>query len=308
MIITSERISLKHLLTAEALTDREVMGLIRRAGEFKQGVKWHPEERQYFATNLFFENSTRTHKSFEVAEKKLGLEVIEFEASRSSVQKGETLYDTVLTMSAIGVDVAVIRHGKENYYDELIQSKTIQCSIINGGDGSGQHPTQCLLDLMTIYEEFGGFEGLKVAIVGDITHSRVAKSNMQLLNRLGAEIYFSGPEEWYDHQFDVYGQYVPLDEIVEKVDVMMLLRVQHERHDGKESFSKEGYHLEYGLTNERATRLQKHAIIMHPAPVNRDVELADELVESLQSRIVAQMSNGVFMRMAILEAILHGKA
>ncbi|EOW2644179.1 aspartate carbamoyltransferase catalytic subunit [Enterococcus faecalis] len=308
MIITSERISLKHFLTAEALTDREVMGLIRRAGEFKQGAKWHPEERQYFATNLFFENSTRTHKSFEVAEKKLGLEVIEFEASRSSVQKGETLYDTVLTMSAIGVDVAVIRHGKENYYDELIQSKTIQCSIINGGDGSGQHPTQCLLDLMTIYEEFGGFEGLKVAIVGDITHSRVAKSNMQLLNRLGAEIYFSGPEEWYDHQFDVYGQYVPLDEIVEKVDVMMLLRVQHERHDGKESFSKEGYHLEYGLTNERATRLQKHAIIMHPAPVNRDVELADELVESLQSRIVAQMSNGVFMRMAILEAILHGKA
>ena len=308
MIITSERISLKHLLTAEALTDREVMGLIRRAGEFKQGAKWHPEERQYFATNLFFENGTRTHKSFEVAEKKLGLEVIEFEASRSSVQKGETLYDTVLTMSAIGVDVAVIRHGKENYYDELIQSKTIQCSIINGGDGSGQHPTQCLLDLMTIYEEFGGFEGLKVAIVGDITHSRVAKSNMQLLNRLGAEIYFSGPEEWYDHQFDVYGQYVPLDEIVEKVDVMMLLRVQHERHDGKESFSKEGYHLEYGLTNERATRLQKHAIIMHPAPVNRDVELADELVESLQSRIVAQMSNGVFMRMAILEAILHGKA
>ncbi|EFU06381.1 aspartate carbamoyltransferase catalytic subunit [Enterococcus faecalis] len=308
MIITSERISLKHLLTAEALTDREVMGLIRRAGEFKQGAKWHPEERQYFATNLFFENSTRTHKSFEVAEKKLGLEVIEFEASRSSVQKGETLYDTVLTMSAIGVDVAVIRHGKENYYDELIQSKTIQCSIINGGDGSGQHPTQCLLDLMTIYEEFGGFEGLKVAIVGDITHSRVAKSNMQLLNRLGAEIYFSGPEEWYDHQFDVYGQYVPLDEIVEKVDVMMLLRVQHERHEGKESFSKEGYHLEYGLTNERATRLQKHAIIMHPAPVNRDVELADELVESLQSRIVAQMSNGVFMRMAILEAILHGKA
>ena len=308
MIITSERISLKHLLTAEALTDREVMGLIRRAGEFKQGAKWHPEERQYFATNLFFENSTRTHKSFEVAEKKLGLEVIEFEASRSSVQKGETLYDTVLTMSAIGVDVAVIRHGKENYYDELIQSKTIQCSIINGGDGSGQHPTQCLLDLMTIYEEFGGFEDLKVAIVGDITHSRVAKSNMQLLNRLGAEIYFSGPEEWYDHQFDVYGQYVPLDEIVEKVDVMMLLRVQHERHDGKESFSKEGYHLEYGLTNERATCLQKHAIIMHPAPVNRDVELADELVESLQSRIVAQMSNGVFMRMAILEAILHGKA
>lgn len=308
MIITSERISLKHLLTAEALSDQEVMGLIHRAKEFKQGATWTPEKKQYFATNLFFENSTRTHKSFDVAEKKLGIEVIEFEESMSSVKKGETLYDTVLTMSAIGVDVAVIRHGKENYYDELIQSKTIQCSIINGGDGSGQHPTQCLLDLMTIYEEFGYFAGLKVAIVGDITHSRVAKSNMQLLNRLGAQIFFSGPEEWYDKQFEVYGHYLPLDELVEEVDVMMLLRVQHERHDGTEIFSKEDYHNAYGLTIERSKRLKKEAIIMHPAPVNRDVELADSLVESIQSRIIEQMSNGVFMRMAILEAILHGKA
>ncbi|MEI5992631.1 aspartate carbamoyltransferase catalytic subunit [Candidatus Enterococcus mansonii] len=308
MIITSERISLKHLLTVEALSDQEVMGLIHRAQEFKQGATWQPEKKQYFATNLFFENSTRTHKSFDVAEKKLGIEVIEFEESMSSVKKGETLYDTVLTMSAIGVDVAVIRHGEENYYDELTQSKTIQCSIINGGDGSGQHPTQCLLDLMTIYEEFKYFEGLKVAIVGDITHSRVAKSNMQMLKRLGATIFFSGPEEWYDKQFEAYGHYMPLDEVVETVDVMMLLRVQHERHDGSELFSKEEYHQEYGLTVERAKRLQKHAVIMHPAPVNRDVELADSLVEGIQSRIIQQMSNGVYMRMAILEAVLHGKA
>jgi len=204
--------------------------------------------------------------------------------------------------------VAVIRHGEENYYDELIQSKTIQCSIINGGDGSGQHPTQCLLDLMTIYEEFGYFEGLKIAIVGDITHSRVAKSNMQMLKRLGATIFFSGPEEWYDKQFEAYGHYMPLDEVVETVDVMMLLRVQHERHDGSEIFSKEEYHQQYGLTVERAKRLQKHAVIMHPAPVNRDVELADSLVEGIQSRIIQQMSNGVYMRMAILEAVLQGKA
>lgn len=308
MIITSERISLKHLLTVEALSDQEVMGLIRRAQEFKQGATWQPEKKQYFATNLFFENSTRTHKSFDVAEKKLGIEVIEFEESMSSVKKGETLYDTVLTMSAIGVDVAVIRHGEENYYDELIQSKTIQCAIINGGDGSGQHPTQCLLDLMTIYEEFGHFEGLKIAIVGDITHSRVAKSNMQMLKRLGATIFFSGPEEWYDKQFEAYGHYMPLDEVVETVDVMMMLRVQHERHDGSEIFSKEEYHQQYGLTVKRAKQLQKHAIIMHPAPVNRDVELADSLVEGIQSRIIQQMSNGVYMRMAILEAVLQGKA
>lgn len=211
-------------------------------------------------------------------------------------------------MSAIGVDVAVIRHGEENYYDELIQSKTIQCAIINGGDGSGQHPTQCLLDLMTIYEEFGHFEGLKVAIVGDITHSRVAKSNMQMLKRLGAKIFFSGPEEWYDKQFEAYGHYMGLDEVVETVDVMMMLRVQHERHDGSEIFSKEEYHRDYGLTVERAKRLQKQSIIMHPAPINRDVELADSLVEGIQSRIIQQMSNGVYMRMAILEAVLQGKA
>ena len=308
MIITSERISLKHLLTVEALSDQEVMGLIRRAQEFKQGAVWQPEKKQYFATNLFFENSTRTHKSFDVAEKKLGIEVIEFEESMSSVKKGETLYDTVLTMSAIGVDVAVIRHGEENYYDELIQSKTIQCAIINGGDGSGQHPSQCLLDLMTIYEEFGHFGGLKVAIVGDITHSRVAKSNMQMLKRLGATIYFSGPEEWYDKQFEAYGHYMPLDEVVETVDVMMMLRVQHERHDGSEIFSKEDYHRDYGLTVERAKRLSNQAIIMHPAPINRDVEIADSLVEGIQSRIIQQMSNGVYMRMSILEAVLQGKA
>ncbi len=308
MIIQSEKISLKHLLTVEALSDQEVMGLITRGQQFKNGAKWTPEKPQYFAANLFFENSTRTHKSFEVAEKKMGLDVIDFDSRTSSVQKGETLYDTVLTMSAIGVDVCVIRHGDENYYDELIQSRTVHCSIINGGDGSGQHPTQCLLDLMTIYEELGHFDGLKVAIVGDITHSRVAKSNMQMLNRLRAEVFFSGPEQWYDHSFDVYGEYRPLDELVDQVDVIMLLRVQHERHDGNESFSKEGYHQEYGLTIERAKRMKDKAIIMHPAPVNRDVEIADSLVESYQSRIVEQMSNGVFVRMAILEAILNGVA
>ena len=304
----AERISLKHLLSVEVLSDLEVMGLIHRAQEFKQGAKWEPEKEQYFATNLFFENSTRTHKSFEVAERKLGIETIEFEESKSSVTKGETLYDTVLTMSAIGVDVAVIRHGDEHYYDELIESRTIQCGIINGGDGSGQHPTQCLLDLMTIYEEFGTFENLKVAIVGDITHSRVAKSNMQMLKRLGAKVFFSGPREWYTEEFEVYGRYLPLDELVEQVDVMMMLRVQHERHDGEESFSKEEYHQKYGLTEARAEKMKKHAIIMHPAPVNRDVELADSLVEAMQSRIITQMSNGVYIRMAILEAVLTGRS
>ncbi|WP_019781342.1 aspartate carbamoyltransferase catalytic subunit [Streptococcus sobrinus] len=307
MVVTNGMVSLKHLVTMETLSNEEVLGLIKRGIAFKQGQVDFHLDRQYFAANLFFESSTRTHKSFEVAEKKLGLDVIEFDAKTSSVNKGETLYDTILTMSALGVDICVVRHSKDDYYKELIDSRTIQTSIVNGGDGSGQHPSQCLLDLMTIYQEFGRFENLKVAIAGDITHSRVAKSNMQILKRLGAQLYFCGPKEWYSNEFDVYGQYVTIDEIVNQVDVMMFLRVQHERHDGKESFSKESYHKLYGLTQERYNRLKDDAIIMHPAPVNRDVEIKDDLVEAPKSRIVAQMQNGVYVRMAIIEAILNGK-
>jgi len=165
-----------------------------------------------------------------------------------------------------------------------------------------------LLDLMTIYEEFGTFENLKICIAGDITHSRVAKSNMQILKRLGAQLYFAGPAEWYSNEFDVYGQHVAIDDVIEDLDVLMLLRVQHERHGDDKGFSKEDYHALYGLTEERYAKLADQAIIMHPAPVNRDVEIADSLVEAPKARIVAQMQNGVFVRMAIIEAILNGKA
>lgn len=307
MAVVDGVVSLKHLVTMETLSNEEVLGLIKRGIAFKNGSADFALDRQYFAANLFFESSTRTHKSFEVAEKKLGMDVIEFDAKTSSVNKGETLYDTILTMSALGVDICVVRHSQEDYYKQLIDSRTIQTAIVNGGDGSGQHPSQCLLDLMTIYEEFGHFDNLKVAIAGDITHSRVAKSNMQILKRLGAELYFAGPKEWYSEEFDVYGKYVTIDEIVDEVDVLMLLRVQHERHDGDGCFSKESYHGLHGLNQERYNRLKSSAIIMHPAPVNRDVEIADQLVEAPKSRIVAQMQNGVFVRMAIIEAILNGK-
>lgn len=308
MAVTDGKVSLKHLVTMETLSNEEVLGLIKRGSDFKRNQADFRLDRQYFASNLFFESSTRTHKSFEVAEKKLGLDVIEFDAKSSSVNKGETLYDTILTMSALGVDICVVRHSDEDYYQELVDSRSIQTSIINGGDGSGQHPSQCLLDLMTIYEEFGQFENLKIAIAGDITHSRVAKSNMQILKRLGAELYFAGPREWYSEEFEVYGKHVALDDIIEDLDVLMLLRVQHERHDGSTSFSKEGYNKTYGLTEERYQKLKDSAIVMHPAPVNRDVEIDDDLVEAPKSRIVAQMQNGVYVRMAIIEAILNGKA
>lgn len=303
MTTTSEKLHLENLVSVEALSNKEVMALIKRAGEFKKGAIYAPPEQKY-AVNLFFENSTRTHKSFEMAEKKLGIDIIDFEVSTSSVNKGETLYDTVLTMDALGVDVAVIRHGDEAYYEELIASTGIKLAVVNGGDGSGQHPSQCLLDLMTIYEEFGRFEGLKVAIVGDLTHSRVANSNMQMLKRLGAEVYFSGPEEWYDPAFDEFGTYLPIDELAPLVDVMMLLRVQHERHEYYGNFSKEKYLAMHGLTEEREQKMKEMAIIMHPAPVNRDVELQGTLVECERSRIVQQMTNGVYTRMAILEAVL----
>lgn len=308
MIIENGKVSLKHLVTMETLSNEEVLGLIKRGIQFKKGEVEIDHSRIYYVSNLFFENSTRTHKSFEMAELRLGMGMIDFDARTSSVNKGETLYDTILTMSALGVDICVIRHSEVDYYKQLIDSPTIQTSIVNGGDGSGQHPSQSLLDLMTIYEEFGGFEGLKVVIAGDITHSRVAKSNMQILKRLGAEIFFAGPKEWYSEEFDIYGQHVPIDEIVEEVDVMMLLRVQHERHDGQGSFSKEEYNRQFGLTLDRYNRLKERAIVMHPAPVNRDVEIDDSLVEAPKAKIVQQMTNGVFVRMAILEAVLNGKA
>ena len=308
MTITNGKVSLKHLVTMETLSNEEVLGLIKRGIQFKKGEVEIDHDRTYYASNLFFEDSTRTHKSFEMAELRLGMGMIDFDARTSSVNKGETLYDTILTMSALGVDICVIRHSEVDYYKQLIDSPTIQTSIVNGGDGSGQHPSQSLLDLMTIYEEFGGFEGLKIVIAGDLTHSRVAKSNMQVLKRLGAEIFFTGPSQWYSEEFDVYGQHVEIDDVIEEIDVLMLLRVQHERHDGNESFSKEGYNSQFGLTEARYKRLKDTAIVMHPAPVNRDVEIDDSLVEAPKARIVRQMTNGVFVRMAILEAVLNGKA
>lgn len=307
MSVISNQVSLKNLVSMELLSNEEVMGLITRGHQFKQGKVKLEDNSKIFATNLFFENSTRTHKSFEVAERKLGLPVIDFNTDTSSVNKGETLYDTVLTMSALGVDICVIRHPEVDYYKQLIESPTITASIVNGGDGSGQHPSQCLLDLMTIYEEFGHFDGLEIAIAGDLTHSRVAKSNMQILKRLGAQVYFCGPERWYSSEFESYGTYKDIDEIIDQLDVLMLLRVQHERHDGTAGFSKKEYHEKFGLTEGRYEKLKDQAIIMHPAPVNREVEIADSLVEAPKARIVAQMENGVYVRMAIIEAILNGR-
>lgn len=259
------------LTTVENCNEADVLHKIKLAEEFKKGKKVQLK-RPVYAMNLFFENSTRTHTSFEMAEQRLGMKMLEFEVQTSSVSKGETLLDTVKTIDAIRTDVAVIRHPQNDYYEPILD-ENLDISIVNAGDGSGQHPSQSLLDMMTIYEEFGRFAGLKVAITGDIAHSRVARSNTMLLNKLGAQVYFAGPEEWMAEDLADYGTYRPIDELVDQVDVMMLLRIQKERIQDRDNLRMEvqDYLTNYGLTKQRAERMQPHAIIMHPAPVNRGI-------------------------------------
>lgn len=304
-MISTERIQ-PNLVTVADMDAADAIDLIHEAQAYKAG-KQAVLTAPAYAVNLFFENSTRTKTSFQMAQMRLGMNVLEFEAGTSSVKKGESLYDTVKTMESIGVNVAVIRHPENEYYNQLINHSDFKIGIVNGGDGSGQHPSQCLLDMMTINEEFGDFKGLKVLIIGDLSHSRVAHSNAMMLNRLGAEVYFAGPEKWYDPTLEQYGTFGDFDELLPQMDVVNLLRVQNERlttADGQ-AFDANQYHQAYGLTLERAAKMKQGAIIMHPAPVNRGVEIDSSLVEASNSRIFQQMTNGVYTRMAILSRVLR---
>jgi aspartate carbamoyltransferase catalytic subunit len=293
------------MLRTADLSVEKIHKLLEEATEFSK-CKVSKAKSEIYVANLFFEDSTRTKTSFDVAERKLGLTVVPFDVNASSVNKGESLYDTVKTLKSIGIDLCVIRHKKEKFYDEF---KGIDISIINGGDGTGNHPSQNLLDLMTIQQEFGKFKGLKVGIVGDVKHSRVANSNAEVLRKLGAKVYFSGPEEWFNEGTIINGTYLSIDDLVKEVDVVMLLRIQHERHESAEKmkYSGDKYHRKFGLTKEREKAMKKDAIIMHPAPINRGVEIDEDLVECSRSRIFKQMENGVFARMAILKSALEAK-
>ena len=291
---------IKHLTRLSDLTIDEILEILQVANRLANGETTCSLSGGVVA-NLFFEPSTRTQYSFLMAEQKLGLNTMDFSAQTSSVQKGETLYDTVKTFEAIGVDAVVIRHPQNNYFDELIGK--IDIPILNGGDGSGNHPTQSLLDLLTIYQEYGRFEGLKIAIVGDIAHSRVAHTNIEVMTRLGMDVHLVAPAQFQEPGYD----WEELDKVLEDMDIVMLLRVQHERHDGTMVLTKDEYHQKYGLTVEREKRMKEGAIIMHPAPFNRGVEIADEVVECNRSRIFKQMSNGVFIRMACLQRSLKNK-
>ncbi|MDQ0231245.1 aspartate carbamoyltransferase catalytic subunit [Metabacillus malikii] len=288
-----------NLLTMNELSNDEIFSILEDANQYKDGKGWVPNDT-IFVSNLFFEPSTRTRFSFEVAEKKLGLQVLNFTAEHSSVQKGETLYDTVKTLESIGANAVVIRHQEDHFFEELIGKVSIP--IINAGDGCGHHPSQSLLDLLTIKQEFGSFKDLTVSIHGDIRHSRVARSNAEVLTMLGANVLFSGPTKWQD-PFNLNGQYVAVDEAIKQSDVVMLLRIQHERHN--EKTNPFNYLTEYGLTKTRERQMKKNAIIMHPAPVNRNVEIDADLIECERSRIFKQMENGVFVRMAILKRALQ---
>lgn len=289
---------MKGLLTLKSLSNEQIHDILTYAISLKEGLEVSYEGKKF--STLFFENSTRTHYSFVAAMMNLGIKVIDVNVTGSSVNKGESLYDTVKTFEALGVDGVVIRHSQDEYFKEL---EGINIPIFNGGDGKTNHPTQSLLDLMTIYEEYGHFEGLKCCIIGDISHSRVAHTNITVMQQLGMDVYVSGPEEFNDNS----APYLTIDEAIKTCDVIMLLRVQFERHSENMSMTNEEYHKEFGLTLERVNMMKDNAIIMHPAPVNRGVEIASDVVECEKSRIFKQMTNGVYVRMAVISMVLDGK-
>ncbi len=288
---------MRGLFNLKSLSTDQINDVLSLAFKFKSGFS-HSYSGLRFAT-LFFENSTRTHNSFVMAMNKLGISVNDINVSTSSVTKGETLYDTVRTLEAIGYDGVVIRHKDNEYYKQL---ENINIPIFNAGDGSGSHPTQSLLDLMTIKEEFGHFDGLKCTIIGDIVHSRVAHTDVEIMNRLGMDVKICGPKEFLDDTAPA----ISLDEALKESDIIMLLRVQFER-DAKLNMTSEEYHKLYGLTLDRVNQMKNSAIIMHPAPVNRGIEIADDVVECDKSRIFKQMTNGVFVRMAAISKVLEGE-
>ncbi|MDD9138637.1 aspartate carbamoyltransferase catalytic subunit [Fructobacillus sp. CRL 2054] len=296
-----------NLVDLEDLSKEELKQLLDTAIAYQEGAAVPKLKRDVKVANLFFENSTRTVTSFQTAEHRLGLSRFDVNINGSSVKKGESLADTVKTVQAIGMDLTVIRHSETGWYKALEGDSNIHLSLVNAGDGAGVHPSQTLLDLMTIQKEFGDFSGLKIAIVGDLSHSRVAKSDAKIFKELGMQVYFAGPKEWWSEELAEYGQFEEIDNLLDQVDVLMCLRVQLERleESGRDNFTADAYHEDYGLTKARAKRMKDTAIIMHPAPVNRGVEIDSELVDGAQSRIFNQMANGVYARMAILTRVLQ---
>jgi aspartate carbamoyltransferase catalytic subunit len=306
----------KHLLSINDLSAEEAFEILNTANELAKisdgPMKKLPTLRGRTVVNLFFEDSTRTRISFESAAKRLSADVINFSAKGSSVSKGESLKDTAQTLQAMGADAVVIRHGASGAAQRLADSGWISASVINAGDGTHEHPTQALLDAYTIRSKFPqfnqSFDGLRVAIVGDILHSRVARSNVLLLTKLGASVTLVAPPTLIPvgvADWKVKVSY-DLDSVLKEVDVLMMLRVQSERMANSFFPSEREYSRGYGLDITRLNSLSKNAIVMHPGPMNRGLEISAESADSHKSVVLDQVSNGVLVRMAVLYQLLGG--
>lgn len=300
----------RHLISAADLTRDDALLVLDTAEELAQiasrAVKKLPTLRGRTVVNLFFEDSTRTRISFEAAAKRLSADVINFSAKGSSVSKGESLKDTALTLEAMGADGVVIRHSASGAPHRL--AGWVQGSVVNAGDGTHEHPTQALLDAFTMRKRLGDLEGRRVTIVGDVLHSRVARSNVLLLNTLGADVTVVAPPTLLPVAIDTWPCSVSydLDGVLPKSDVIMMLRVQQERMNAAYFPTVREYSRRYGLDAERMAALPDHAIVMHPGPMNRGVEIAAEVADSVRSTIVEQVANGVSARMAVLYLLLGG--
>lgn len=299
-----EALSVKHLLGIKALTEKDIQLIFETADSFKEvinrPIKKVPSLRDITIANVFFENSTRTRLSFELAEKRLSADVINFSASNSSVKKGESLLDTVNNILSMKVDMLVMRHSSPGAPHFL--AKHIDASIVNAGDGTHEHPTQALLDAYSIREKLGDVRGKKVAILGDILHSRVALSNIYALRKLGAEVMVCGPSTLIPKHIDSLGVRVSHDvtEALNWCDVANVLRIQLERQQLKYFPSLREYSLYYGVNKKKLDALNKPITIMHPGPINRGVEIDSDVADSEHAIILQQVENGVAIRMAVL--------
>lgn len=305
----------KDLLGIRNLTAEEITGILKTAENFREvserEIKKVPTLRGKTVINLFFENSTRTRTSFELAAKRLSADAVNISISTSSVAKGETLIDTALTLDAMSPDCIVVRHGSAGVPHQL--AKISRAAVVNAGDGTNEHPTQALLDAMTIREHKHRIAGLKVAILGDILHSRVARSNIHLLTKLGATVRVSGPKtlvpDDFSHLVEEGLIVTPtVEEAIEDTDVVMILRIQKERQDSAFFPTLSEYAIHYGLTQERLNLAKNDAIVLHPGPMNRGIEIASDVADSSRSQILDQVKYGVAVRMAVLYLATGGRA
>jgi aspartate carbamoyltransferase catalytic subunit len=296
----------RSLLDVDDLTPEELVGVLDRAVAFRDALPPRDLLAGVPVLNLFFEASTRTATSFTLAEQRVGADVISFAPGASSLGKGETIADTALTLRGIGVRVIVVRHPESGFARRLADA--FDGHVVNAGDGTHAHPTQALLDLMTLRNEFGRFAGLKIAIVGDILHSRVARSNIVGMRALGIEITLVGPATLLPEDFAAQGVRIErsLDDVLPHVDAVMMLRIQRERIAAGLLPSLDDYTQRYQLNRARLRALRHDAVILHPGPYNRGVELTDDVLDDPRSRYVAQVHNGVFVRMAVLDLLVNG--